>query len=127
MAKSSRNIAIFQYFSSFGSDVDDVKIRCEKSKLFICEPLTASENNAEELPDPELLSRANELKRVLFSQDDDLIAEAVKRQKKGISFYGVIYAHQLRISIGTCIHDLELIAKGGEAQDIINSIQYLPL
>jgi hypothetical protein len=39
----------------------------------------------------------------------------------------VIYAHQLQVSIGTCVRDLELIAKVGEAEDIINTIQFLPL
>lgn len=43
------------------------------------------------------------------------------------AFYGIIYAHQLQVPIGTCIHDLELIAKAGEPEDIINRIQFLPL
>jgi len=40
---------------------------------------------------------------VLFSQDNDLLAEGTRRQAAGIPFGGVIYAHQLRVSIGTCI------------------------
>ena len=31
-----------------------------------------------------------------------------KRQRSGVSFHGVIYAHQLRVSIGACIRDLEI-------------------
>ena len=38
--------------------------------------LTAYEDGASELPDPALLDRASELGRVLFTQDDDLLAEA---------------------------------------------------
>lgn len=68
--------------------------------------LTAYENGKNELGDTELLDRANELKRILFTQDDDFLTEVTKRQKKGIPFYGVIYAHQLHVSIGGCIHDL---------------------
>ncbi len=41
--------------------------------------LTAQENGAAELEDPALLDRATELKRVLFSQDDDLLREANNR------------------------------------------------
>lgn len=55
--------------------------------------LTAYEDGTSRLGDSELLDRANELKRVLFTQDDDLLAEATKRQRAGIPFYGVIYAH----------------------------------
>jgi hypothetical protein len=47
-----------------------------------------------ELKDPELLDRAQTLKRVLFTQDDDLLSEAVRRQRENVPFYGVIYAHQ---------------------------------
>ncbi len=89
--------------------------------------LTAYENDASELDDSDLLDRATELKRVLFTQDDDLLNEAAKRLREGVPFYGVIYAHQLRVSIGTCVHDLEIIAKIGEPEDIANKIQFLPL
>jgi predicted nuclease of predicted toxin-antitoxin system len=43
--------------------------------------LTAYEDGASELDDPELLDRAGELERVLFTQDDDLLAEAARRQR----------------------------------------------
>lgn len=41
--------------------------------------LTAQIDGAARFSDPELLDRATELGRVLFSQDDDLLAEATKR------------------------------------------------
>lgn len=89
--------------------------------------LTAYEDEASELDDSALLDRASELERVLFTRDDDLLIEATKRQRDGISFYGVIYAHQLRVSIGTCIEDLEIIAKAGETEDLMNGVKFLPL
>jgi hypothetical protein len=89
--------------------------------------LTAYEDGASHLGDPELLDRAYGLKRVLFTQDDDLLAEACRRQKQGIPFAGIIYAHQLRAPIGTCIHDLEIIAKAGEPEDLMNRVEFLPL
>jgi predicted nuclease of predicted toxin-antitoxin system len=89
--------------------------------------LTAQEDGAGELADPQLLSRATELGRVLFSQDDDLLREAQKRQKSGEVFAGVVYAHQLNISIGQCIDDLELIAQLTEAEEWLNKLAYLPL
>jgi hypothetical protein len=89
--------------------------------------LTAYEDRSNELADPDLLDRASLLERVLFTRDDDLLAEATQRQQNDIYFYGVIYAHQLRASIGTCIHDLEIIAKAGEPEDIIGLVKFLPL
>ena len=65
--------------------------------------------------------------RVLFTQDDDLLAEAAIRQKNGILFQGVIYAHQLRISIGACVNDLEIIVKAAEPDELVNSVIFLPL
>ena len=45
---------------------------------------------------------------------------------EGIPFAGVIYAHQLRITIGRCVKDLELIAKAGEPEEMVNRVEYLP-
>lgn len=89
--------------------------------------ITAYEDGASEMDDPELLDRAGELERVLFTQDDDLLAEAARRQREGTSFRGVIYAHQLRVSIGTCVQDLEIIAKAGEPEDLMDRVEFLPL
>lgn len=89
--------------------------------------ITAYEDGASELDDPTLLDRASELGRVLFTRDDDLLAEAAGRQRKATTFHGVIYAHQLRVSIGTCIRDLGLIAKAGEVEDLMNGVIFLPL
>ena len=47
--------------------------------------LTAQQDGTTRLPDPELLDRATALGRILFSQDEDLIAEAVRRQRSGES------------------------------------------
>ena len=89
--------------------------------------MTAYEDGASELDDPDLLKRANELKRVLFTQDDDLLDTAAKYLREGVPFYGVIYAHQLRISIGACIRELEILAKAGEPEDVRNKVLFLPL
>jgi hypothetical protein len=89
--------------------------------------LTAHEDGAGELSDPALLDRAEELRRVVFTQDDDLLTEATQRQRQRRSFSGVIYAHQLRVSIGDCVRDLELVAKAGEPEDMIGHMLFLPL
>ena len=89
--------------------------------------LTAAEDGAAQFEDPALLDRATALGRVLFSQDDDLLVEATRRQIEGIPFGGVIYARQLHVSIGACIRDLELIAKATISADLHNRVLFLPL
>jgi rRNA-processing protein FCF1 len=89
--------------------------------------LTAQEDGHRTADDDRLLDRATELRRVLFTQDEDLLAEAKRRQVEDIHFAGVIYAHQLRITIGRCVNDLELITKLGEPEELANRVEYLPL
>ena len=89
--------------------------------------LTVQEDGLTGISDPQMLDRVTELQRVLFTQDDDFLVEANRRQQKGIYFPGVIYGHQMLVSIGQCIRDLELIAQVGEAEDLANSVRYLPL
>ncbi len=96
-------------------------------RLRVVDVLTAHEDGASHLRDPALLERATELGRVLFTQDDDLLVEATQRQRREQSFYGVIYAHQVRVSIGDCIRDLELVARAGRPEDIVEQALFLPL
>jgi len=89
--------------------------------------VTAYEDGADQLDDDVLLKRAHELGRALFTQDDDLLEEAAKCQREGIPFSGVIYGHQLRVTIGICVQALEIIAKSGEPEDLKNQVVFLPL
>ena len=89
--------------------------------------LTAQDDGRRHVPDQVLLDRAAESQRVLFSQDEDLLAEANHRQRKGIPFAGVVYAHQLQVSIGACVRELELIAKIANPGDLADRVEYLPL
>ena len=89
--------------------------------------LTAQTDDATRLPDDVLLERATTLGRVLFTQDEDLLAEANGCQRGGRPFAGVVYAHQLRVTIGQRINDLELIAQVYEPVDMANRVEYLPL
>jgi hypothetical protein len=89
--------------------------------------LTAHEDGAAELSDDILLQRASALGRALFSRDHDLLREASLLQRAGAAFSGVIYAHQLRLSIGACVEDLALIARAGDAEDVADRVTFLPL
>jgi hypothetical protein len=64
---------------------------------------------------------------VLFSQDEDLLVEATRRQRSGQHFCGVIYGHQLEITIGRALNDLEILAQVGTIEEFANRVEYLPL
>jgi hypothetical protein len=89
--------------------------------------LTAYDDNTDQLPDDLLLERATALGRILFSQDQDLLIEARQRQHAGRAFGGIIYAHQLRISVGQCIDDLGLIAQTCSADELASRVTFIPL
>jgi len=89
--------------------------------------VTAQEDGSQRLEDAPLLARATELGRVLFSQDDDLLAIARAQQREEGEFSGVIYGHQLAATIGKYVLDLELVCKVLEPEDMVNRIEYLPL
>jgi predicted nuclease of predicted toxin-antitoxin system len=89
--------------------------------------LTAQEDGRGELDDAELMDRALELGRVVFTQDRDFLIEADRRQVSGEAFAGVIYAHQLKVTIGQCVADLELIASIYEPAEMADRVEYLPL
>jgi hypothetical protein len=89
--------------------------------------LTAGEDGAAELDDSALLDRASDRGRVLFIQDRDWLREATSRQIDGHAFCGLIYAHQLRVPVGDCLRDLELIAMIAEPDDLRNNVVYLPI
>src|SRR5690242_17785950 len=72
--------------------------------------ITAEEDNAARLSDPALLTRAAQLGRALVSQDSDLIAEAILRQRRGEPFAGLIFGSQLSGTVAATIEDLMLIA-----------------
>lgn len=89
--------------------------------------LSAQEDGSAERDDLELLRRATVLGRALFTMDTDFRRETALLQRSGEVFAGVISADQLRITIGQCVADLELIAQVCEPEEIRNRIEYIPL
>ncbi len=89
--------------------------------------LTVQEDGRSGISDTLLLDQSTELQRVVFSQDQDFLIEAQRRQVESIPFAGVIYAQQRIVTIGDCVRDLEIIAKASEPEDLVNMVQFLPL
>ena len=89
------------------------------------EVLTAQDDGTTRFTDADLLCRARERGRLLFSQDEDLIAEAVQCQRSGTPFATVVFVRQLDLSIGRCIADLESLAKAAQPEDAEGQIIFL--
>ena len=89
--------------------------------------ITAQTDGASRLPDKAVLDRAGELGRILFTWDEHFLAEAAARLRRNIFFGGVVYAHQLKVTIGRCVQDLELIAKRAEPAELANQVLHLAL
>jgi hypothetical protein len=89
--------------------------------------VTAQEDGGAYLEDVALLDRATALQRVLFSQDDDLLAIARERQATGVFFAGLIYGHQLAATVGKYVLDLEVVCRVLDPEEMANRIEYLPL
>ncbi len=90
--------------------------------------LTAQEDGMGMALDPDLLRRARDLGRMVFSQDEDMLVEAVKGQRAGEGaepLATVIFVRQLDLSIGRCIADLEALAKAAVPEDACGQIIYL--
>jgi hypothetical protein len=89
--------------------------------------LTAYDDGHGDAEDQALLLRATKLGRILFTRDRDLLAIGREAQDTGAAFSGIIYAHQLRVSIGQAVRDIELICQALSEEEMRNEIYYLPL
>ncbi len=88
--------------------------------------LTSVEDETRRFHDQKLLDRATELGRILYTQDDDLVKEAMSRIRNGLHFSGVVYSHQLRSPAGRCVADLEIIAKITDPEHLSGLLEYIP-
>ncbi len=88
--------------------------------------LTVQDDGRTGADDSDVLTRATELGRVLFSRDEDMLAEAARRQSRSEPFTGVIYAHQDHVTVGECVAELELATFAGNDEDFANRVRYLP-
>src|SRR5437763_1856892 len=74
--------------------------------------LRVQDNGQRNTDDSIILDTALGLSRVVFTCDDDFLADARRRQKAGEPFAGVIYIHEQHARrTGYCLRNLEVFAK----------------
>jgi hypothetical protein len=89
--------------------------------------LTVSEDERADWGDDRLLERALELGRVVFTQDRDFLVLAARWQQARREFAGMVYGHQLRVTVGGAVRDLALIASVMPQAEMRNRVEFLPL
>lgn len=89
--------------------------------------LSVQDEGLRGLGDDEVLNRVTQLGRVLFTQDDDFLTIAEARRTAGARFAGIVYAHQMRLTIGQCVADLEIVAGVLTWEDLESRVLFLPL
>ena len=89
--------------------------------------LTTTVDGSEDWDDERILQQATELSRLVFTQDADFLAIAHAWMLRERDFAGLVYGHQLRVTIGQAIRDLELIAVVMGPEEMRNRVEYIPL
>jgi hypothetical protein len=89
--------------------------------------LTVQEDGFTGAADGVVMNRAAELGRILVSEDEDMIREAIRRLRAGESFGGLFRGTGLIRHIGRAVADLELAAKVYEPRDILGRVEWIPL
>ncbi len=88
--------------------------------------VAATEEETNTLPDDALLEQATSEGRTLVTSDIRFKALAEDWQREGRIFAGLIYGHA-RLSVGDFIHELEIIAKTSEPDELAGTVIHLPL
>jgi hypothetical protein len=100
---------------------------CEGLRRRGIDIITAAEDGHADLPDETILARATALGRLVFTQDGDFLVIASEWATVGRQYAGIVYGHQLLITIGQAIRDLELISQIMDPHEMANRVEFLPL
>lgn len=88
--------------------------------------LTARDDGRTDVSDEDVLLRAGQLGRVVFTQDIRFHAMAGQWQGGGRWFAGLVFGHQLEGTIGQYVRDLEIIAKASDPEEWLNMTARIP-
>jgi hypothetical protein len=89
--------------------------------------LTAHEDGHSAADDEIIFAHCTQLGRILFTRDHDFLQLAFAAQADSREFAGIVFAHQLQVTIGDAIRDLELICHAVSADAMRNRVYRLPI
>jgi hypothetical protein len=94
-------------------------------RLHNIDVITAQEDGRGQADDLDLLMRAAELGRSMFSQDSDLLRIAADFQNRAVKFSGLIYPHQASMGFGECIERLLILSMVYEDGELDGQVEFL--
>ena len=89
--------------------------------------ITAQEDGSDQLDDDNVLTGASMLDRVVVTHDIGFKTLAEEWQRQGRPFAGLIFGHNMQVTTGRFVSDLELIAKATDPVDWDSVVVRLPL
>jgi hypothetical protein len=89
--------------------------------------LTAFEDGYDRRVDEDILARATELGRIVFTYDEDFLEIAAEWQTDGRRFSGLVYWRSAEMSVGLAIRDLELVTEAVSLEEAENTVMWVPL
>jgi hypothetical protein len=89
--------------------------------------LTAMEDGFARRTDPDVLARATQLDRVVFTLDHDFLVIAAEWQFAQTRFAGIVFGRDRALSIGNAVNDLDLIARALSPEEIESRVIWIPL
>lgn len=87
--------------------------------------LTSQEDGTEEFDDEQLLQRASDLNRCVFSHDADFLRIVSEWQASSRKFAGVFYSRQRAMRVGEFIDLLALHSECCTVEEVKNVVIYL--
>jgi hypothetical protein len=87
--------------------------------------ITAQEDGHAEAEDERILDRATGLRRGLFTQDQDFLAEAARRQRAGVAFAPIFFARQRPATLRACAEWLQAYAELAEWDEACNQVMFI--
>jgi hypothetical protein len=87
--------------------------------------LTVQEDERCGLSDAGVMNRATELRRLLVSNDEDMLVLARQRQKQGRHFPGLLFLK--RAPLRMHIDDLAFVAEVAGEEELADTVLFLPL
>lgn len=90
-----------------------------------CDVFRVQDDGGRGRKDEWVLDRAQTLGRVVFTMDKDFLELASRCQKSGTPFRGIIYAHQMRYSVGQVVNRLSEVCRDESPETMMNWVKYL--
>lgn len=100
---------------------------CEQLRKHGVDIVRSVDDGMRSANDEDILERATNLGRIVFTHDDDFTVIGARKQSLFEHFAGVAYCHQYRLSFGQLISELKFLSDNYEPDEAAETVFFLPL